>query len=346
MTAAKKTGAKGYAAEEALGNYFRSIGYYVVRGVPLCYRGYDVTDVDLWLYLKPTTISTERACVDIKRKKTPQAMERILWAKGLKGILGTERVIVATTDNRAETREFAAAHDVGILQGEFLQRVIKNHSNLPDRLSSEDFYERLKTPCIIQADVNWKNYYDNLKSRLLSDLNFDTCNYYLNEVGFVLSESTASGHRSEVANRMLYALLSFFLIAFDYTCQKYVHLDMAKRKSILLEAFRYGETGKSRSNAVLNMSLQLLSASDHGDLFTSENLRAEVDAQVADYDAESLAEYFSKPNILKNLFEHAKHLELLAFSSESYCPAGLDPASKAMIGLMCDLHGQDRKQII
>jgi hypothetical protein len=95
-----KTGVKGLVAEEALRCYFRDIGYFAVRGIPLTYKETDVTDVDIWLYVKPTSLTSERACVDVKRKRTPQVMERVLWTKGLKDVLGVDRAIVVTSDDR------------------------------------------------------------------------------------------------------------------------------------------------------------------------------------------------------------------------------------------------------
>ncbi len=68
---------KGSVAEEALRNYFLSIGYYVARGIKFTFHRFDVTDVDLWLYARNSPLSRERICVDIKNKKTPQALERI-----------------------------------------------------------------------------------------------------------------------------------------------------------------------------------------------------------------------------------------------------------------------------
>ena len=98
------SGDKGAVAEEALRAYFCSIGYFVVRSVPFVYKNYEITDVDLWLYVKATSLSAERICVDVKRKRTPQAMERVLWTRGLKDLLGVDRAIVVTTDNRPEIR--------------------------------------------------------------------------------------------------------------------------------------------------------------------------------------------------------------------------------------------------
>ncbi len=89
---------KGEVMEELLRDYFMQAGYYVVRGVPFVYEGFDITDIDLWLYSRTSSISREITIVDIKNKKTPQAIERIFWTKGLAEAVGAGNAIVASTE--------------------------------------------------------------------------------------------------------------------------------------------------------------------------------------------------------------------------------------------------------
>src|SRR5205085_8304786 len=103
---------KGDDAEELLREYFLCLNYYVARGVHFTYGGEDITDVDLWLYQRQSPVSRQRINVDIKNKKTPQAIERILWARGLQATLGLDQCIVATTDNRPTVVDFGRDHNV------------------------------------------------------------------------------------------------------------------------------------------------------------------------------------------------------------------------------------------
>ncbi len=75
---------KGYRMEESLRSYFLKTGYYVVRDVPFVYGGFDITDIDLWLYGRASSVSREITIVDAKNRRTPQAMERIFWVQGLR----------------------------------------------------------------------------------------------------------------------------------------------------------------------------------------------------------------------------------------------------------------------
>src|SRR5690349_18167138 len=119
---------KGENMEELIRNYFLTLGYYVVRGVKYQYQGYDVTDVDLYLYGRSSSLTRERINVDIKNKKSPQAFERILFATGLKKLLGFDSCIVATTDKRPAVHEFGQAHETIILDGEFLAKITSSQN--------------------------------------------------------------------------------------------------------------------------------------------------------------------------------------------------------------------------
>jgi hypothetical protein len=342
---ARKTGSKGFAAEEALRGYFRSTGYFVVRGIPLTYGQYDVTDVDLWLYVKATTLAAERTCVDVKRKRTPQAMERVLWTKGLKEVLGLDRAVVVTSDNRAETRSFGLAHGVGVLQGEFLQRVLKTFPP-SDRLTEEELLLLLNTPCVVDSDVQWRSWFKKIKATLLNSLNFDGCNTYLMAARLVLDEYCATGKSSELAVRLLYVITAYFLVCLDCTSRSFVHFDTAVRSAVLTDGFRYGEAGRRRTEEIVEMALQLLADVGKTDLFSGGALRAEFEEQVSEYRADILGEYFAKTERLKNLFTLA-----LRFEEQAYCRTLLRPHEtssdqKAVIGLICDLLGHDRKAII
>ena len=47
MTKGRQVLLKGPRMEELLRSYFIKAGYYVARGVPFIYEGFDVTDIDL-----------------------------------------------------------------------------------------------------------------------------------------------------------------------------------------------------------------------------------------------------------------------------------------------------------
>ena len=341
----KKSGAKGLAAEEALRCYFLSTGYFVVRSVPFDYKSYNVTDVDLWLYIRATSLARERACVDVKRKRTPQAMERVFWTKGLREALGIERAIVVTTDNRSETRDFGTANGVIVLHGDFLQRVINGFAPV-DRITEEEFLTLLDAPCVINSAVQWRRWYHNLKAKLIDGLDFDSCNAYLLAIKLLLDEYLVTGKSAIIPVRLLYATISYLLVCIDYASRSVAHLDIGERKSCLTDGFRYGEAGRRRTEEIVDMALLLLEDSGKTNLLSQPELRSEFERQSGDYPAEILAEHFAKLESLKYLFELARGFERQAYSRLLVLPDQCPSEQKAVIGLLCDFLRQDRRAII
>ncbi|WP_156896638.1 hypothetical protein [Desulfovirgula thermocuniculi] len=337
---------KGEVAEEALRAYFLSLGYFVVRSVPFSYKGFDVTDVDLWLYLKSTSLTRERICVDVKRKRTPQALERIFWIKGLREVLGLDRAIVATTDNRKETRDFGARHGVIVLPGEFLQRIINGVNINSNRITEELFIQDLNTKSILDGRISWPRFYRESKAVLLNALNFNGCNLYLEKIRFLIEEYLASNRTSLASLRLLYILISYFLIAVDYSSRLLIPLDFNLRKACFAEGFRYGAAGKERAKEIIDDALYLLASSSNTGLFSREKFEQEIISQLTEYPAEILADFFAKSDNLKHLFTLARDFENLAFSQSITMPHECPSHIKGILGLLCDFLRIDRRKII
>ena len=102
-----KSNQKGIVLEELLRAYFLRAGFFVIRGVPISFEGDDLTDVDLWLYERPTGTTRRVQIVDIKYKQRPKAVERLLWTRGLVDALDVDGAYVATTDKRKNLRKVA-----------------------------------------------------------------------------------------------------------------------------------------------------------------------------------------------------------------------------------------------
>jgi hypothetical protein len=124
----RKQAVQGARVEEVLRRYFLEQGYFVVRGLKCRYGGADVTDVDLWLYQRPSALLRERVIVDAKSGARPKATERILWAVGVRDLVGADRCVVATTDQRREVKDFGARGDVLVLDGRVLSRLTNRFS--------------------------------------------------------------------------------------------------------------------------------------------------------------------------------------------------------------------------
>ncbi|OVE78859.1 hypothetical protein BVY01_04295 [bacterium I07] len=337
---------KGEQAEEALRLYFLSLGNYVIRSVPFDYKGFIVTDIDLWLYMKSSSLSRERICVDVKRKKTPQAMERIFWAKGLKEVLSLDRAIVVTTDNRKETRDFGTSHDISVLPGEFLSRVVNRYSINEERITEETLLDQLRTPCLMCSNISWTQFLKEAKSCLINQLNFSGCNLLLSKIRFLIEEYLASNKSSIGALRLLYLHISYFLIGVDFSSRNLTHLDINSRKLSFDEGFRYGNAGKERADEILRTAMQLLEDTSNSDLFSYSKLEDEIKNQLSEYPAEVLAEYFARSEVMKTLFALAGEFEQNAYAKSIIKPDVCDRNMKSLLGLLCDFLHIDRRKLI
>lgn len=337
---------KGPKAEEALRIYFASLGYFVVRGVPFVYGGFSVSDIDLWLYIKASSFTRERINVDVKRKRTPQAMERIFWAKGLQQVLGLDRCVVATTDKRKETREFGASHAVTVLDGNFLRLVEEHYKTVSDRISEEAFHKEIEGESVLKPGLSWLNFHKEIKQVLISTLDFNGCNLLAKRIRFLTEELLASAPSKKSALRLLYVSLSYFLIALDYTSRSLAQLDPSSRKADLAEGFRYGVAGKKAAKEVLDTAMRIVIGLSKDDAFSHARVEDEIRHQLSSYPAEVLAEYFAKPDTMKNLFSLARDLDQLAYSPDLRSLNELDTPIKSLFGLFCDFFGFDRKRLL
>jgi len=331
---------KGAAAEEALRNYFLSIGYYVVRGVKFTYSRFDITDVDLWLYSRNSPLSRERVCVDIKNKKTPQALERIFWAKGLQTVLDLDSCIVATTDTRPDVSEFGLKHNVKVLDGKFLSRLMKSPRSHMDRISEDAFIADLDKESMGRLGGDWRGRYEASKTRLLHSLNFDGCNAWLEDIEYLLSQ-IASGIETW---RLLYSSCSHLLIAVDFILREFVTADQEQRRQVIERGIRYGVSGQVFTENVGRMAAALVEsvAAQPG---LSETLQIELRAQAASVKADLLAEFFSKTTGA-SLFEIALAFEEAAFAPQIAKPSTMPATYQAVIGVLADFCGIDRKSAL
>lgn len=337
---------KGGVAEEALRSYFNSIGYYAVRGVPFEYSGYTLTDIDLFLYLKESSISRTRSNVDIKRKRTPQAMERIFWTKGLQEVLGLDSCVVSTTDKRFETVQFGRAHDVVVLDGHFMQRVLSYGPEKDGRIAEEEFIKSIDTRSVARPNTKLKIEYEESKKLLLTEMNFNGCNRLLDKIDLVLQEYQAVGRSSEPAVRLFYAFVSYFLVSLDYVSKSFAYRSVDERKLEMSEGFKYGESGKSRVEEISKIAVSLVEQSTAGDLFIKGGLTDEIERQMNDYPAEILVEHFAKSENQKSMFEDARYFEKMAYSKNLTLPTELESHQKGIVAVICDFLRIDRKKII
>jgi len=334
MEAKKNNLYKGERLEESLREYFLSSGYYVIRGVKFKYDDIDVTDIDLWLYKRVSPADRNRGNVDIKNKKTPQAIERIFWAKGIMDVLRLDHCIVATTDRRDSILKFGLQQNVTILDGNFISKLTERNDYC--RLTEEGFYHILNSEKGDTYKNSWKYIYENSKSRLLNELDFSGCNATLNDIRFFVEKIISDQNSRSVALRMLYITLSHFLIILDYISKDLAYVENTRRLERLLDGFKFGNLGRKGVQQFLDMAIYLTG--------NSQQPQSSINSFFEDQQVTIMAEFFSQNENINILFKSAHFFESAAFSEELMQIEKMDTSLKSIIGVILDYFNIERKK--
>lgn len=323
---------KGELMEEKLRIYFLNSGYFVVRGIKYGYEGNEITDIDLVLYGQVSILSRERTNVDIKNKKSPKAFERILWTKGVQELLNFDNCVVATMDRKDSVRSYAKKHGITILDGNFLQKLTYT---LDDRLSEEELLSLFGNLSSYKEfpNQNWRSLYENSKSRLLDQLDFSGYNTNLIFLNYFL-QKTFDPQKKETAIRATYIFISHNLLTLDYILKDIAFLEPEERKSILANGFKYGNLGEDGLKKTIDMAIRI-----SGSKYKASQIKEIVD----EIEIDILKEYFSKQDVIKNLFKWSIQFEKLAFSRTLVLPNNIDIELKGVVAMFLDYFKLNRK---
>lgn len=335
---------KGFEIEEKLRNYFLQSGYYVVRGVPFSYRGFDVTDIDLWLYSRESSLARNITIVDVKNKKTPQAIERIFWAKGLAKAVNANSAIVATTDRRREVKEFGRDLDVLVLDGVFISKLSKSDSFLQNRLSDEEFLDVIDSYSLGKLDGDWKGQVLKSKGLLTKNIGFDSCNQWLEVAKFFAEQVLTKPSQIEPALRCFYFSLSLFSIGIDHILKELSFLDHDERMNRLIDGFTYGSKGRSGVSQMLSTSLSLIEQFAPEGKALSSQVRSKVNADFESLPTNIIGEYFAKSEVGKVVFSVAREFENISMSRTFINHANSTIELRGIIGCLLDYWGINRKE--
>jgi hypothetical protein len=336
---------KGPMLEEALRAYFLKAGYFVVRGVPFIFEGFDVTDVDIWLYGRASSVSREIALVDVKNKKTPQAIERIFWTKGLQQAIKADRAIVATTEKRAEVKDFGRQMDVLVLDGVFLSKLATRDAHLEQRLSDEEFLALIGSYSLAKVDGDWKGRLVACKGLLSRGLSFDVCNQLLTQGKFFAEQAITKPSQSEVALRCLYAICGYLLIAVDFELRELSFLESSDRARVIAEGFTYGSKGRNGLKKLIDLSLGLVSEYANEGRAIANQVRAKVERSLSDIPTGILGEFFSKRDVQTGLFATAREFEAFSMARVFQPHTSASTDMRSALGCLLDYWGIDRTHL-
>lgn len=337
---------KGARMEEALRAYFSDLGYFVVRSVPFKYEGFDVTDIDLWLYTRTSSVARHRAIVDIKNKKTPQAIERIFWVCGLKKALSVEQAIVATTDKRAEVKDFGREMNVTVLDGVFTARLEKKYGEPQQRMSEDEFLNLISSETLGKLDGDWRGRYEEGKSRLAYGLSFDSCNIWLEHGRFFAEQIVVRPQKKEAACRLLYAFAAFLCIGVDFILKELAFSEAIGKKKALAEGFTYGSSGAHGAEDILDAATGLVEQfAPNGELI-GRQVRERVKEEFGRLRSNMLSEYFGRAETARTTFQMACALEQHAMERTFRPYPNLEPELQGVMGVLLDYWDIERKSIL
>jgi len=335
---------KGEFMEELLRNYFLKAGYYVVRGVPFNYEGFDVTDIDLWIYGRTSSVSREIAIVDIKNKKTPQAIERIFWVKGLQLAVNATNALVATTDRRTEVKDFGREQGVLVLDGHFISRLSKSESILDSRLTEEELISEIEKYTLGKIDGDWKGRVVESKKLLAKGLNFDSCNMWLEHARYFAEQAIIKSSQRELAYRLCFLISSYLAVAVDFMLREMSFSESHDKQESLNNGFRYGSRGIKGTNSIVSASLALVEQfADNGSAISNQ-VRSNLDNELSKLPTNILSEFFSKSDVGKTLFETSRELERIAMSKEFSTHTSSTVEVRSLIGCLLDYWQLDRRE--
>ena len=345
---AKAPGSKGFDLEELLRAYFIRAGFFVARGVPLQYAGEDLTDIDIWLYERPTGSSRRRQILDAKSKNKPKAAERLFWTKGLMELLNVDGAYVATTDARPLLRAMSKQLGISLLDGADLRRIGSSDKvAFPDRLTEEEFLLKISRFDKIRRDRSVHAAYSDVKSALIDNFGAHTLNRALDTLGALASLAVSlhpNSEDAELACRVSYFAASITALAIDFVSSEFSFRTVDERKTAILNAIRFGNSDAVAGRERINLAVGLLRRYGPQGEATGHAVEAAVMRDIQQIPAEIIGDYVAKNSKQDELFQIARRLEHVAFSKRLQSFDALGSEEKSFIAALLDFCGVDRSR--
>jgi hypothetical protein len=337
---------KGYQLEELLRAYFLRAGFFVARSVPFQHAGDDLTDIDLWLYERPTGSSRRRQIVDAKSKTKPKAVERLLWTKGLAQVLDVDGAYVATTDARPMLRGISKKLGISVLDGADIKRISESEKVIyHDRMSEETFLSKVTSTDRSRRNKDFQSQYHDIKLSLIENFGTGTINRALDTFAFVSTAAVTAypnTEATETALRLSYFAGAIVALSIDYIASEVSFRASEERRTALVNAIRFGNIDEVTGLERIRLAIALLQKyAPNGDA-TARALDLAVKKDLNNIPAEIIADHVVKSTKPEDLFQIAKRLEHFCFSRTINSFDALGVEEKAFIAVLLDYSGVDR----
>ncbi|MET4731880.1 hypothetical protein ABIE64_000571 [Thalassospira sp. MBR-102] len=341
-----KSGEKGYKLEELLRAYFIRAGVYAVRGVPFQLHGDDLTDVDIWLYERPTGSSRRTQIVDAKSKTKPKAIERLFWTKGLAELLRVDGAYIATTDTRALLHEMSRKIGVSVLDGSDIKRMAESEKVLfEDRIDEEKLEQKIKSVDSSRRGKHIQDAYRDLKASLIDDFGFGTVNRALDhfsQFSKMANQCHPNSSASEVFIRLSYISASIVAISIDLCMAKVSFKSFEERRKTLLNVIRFGHDDFEVGIEKIRVAAALVEKYIPNGSALSQVMISSVQKDYASIPAEIIVDFVLSHLKRDGLFQLARHLEYRGFHQNLSSFDNLSSDEKSFLGVVLDFSGSDR----
>jgi hypothetical protein len=339
---------KGAVLEEVLRAYFLRAGFFVIRGVPFRFADEDLTDVDLWLYERPTGTSRRVQICDIKYKQRPKAVERIFWTSGLADALDVDGAYVATTDKRKSLRSVAEKLDLQLIDGTDMQRIQSSQVVLyPERMDDEQLIAELQA---VDKGFRNKNLQD-ARFDILSSLSegFGAPSAVRALEGFSRLATAAVAYHPDSqaarsAGRLAYLAGAIACQSLDYVSVGAAFRSIDERRELILRAVRLGALGNEDGQQTLRLAMALVEKYAPGGRGTAMAVEAGLKRDLDQIPAEIVADQAVRLLKSDQLFVTGRELEMASYHIALPTFDGLGIQTKSMLGALLDYANVDRQR--
>lgn len=339
---------KGAVLEELLRAYFLRAGFFVIRGVPFRFADEDLTDVDLWLYERPTGTSRRVQICDIKYKQRPKAVERLFWTRGLADALDVDGVYVATTDKRKSLRSIAEKLGLHLIDGTDIQRMQTSASILyPERIGDEQLIRELQT---IDRELRNKQLQE-WRIDILSSLSegFGAPSSVRSLEGFTrLAKAVVSFHpdsaAARAAGRLSYLAAALACASLDYVSVGAAFRTLDERRDLILNAVRLGALSDPAGQQSLKMAIALVQKYAPGGKATALAVETGMKHDLEAIPAEIVADQAVRLLKADQLFVTARELESAGYQGALPPFDSLSVTTRSMLGALLDYASVDRER--
>lgn len=339
---------KGAVLEEVLRAYFLRAGFFVIRGVPFRFADEDLTDVDLWLYERPTGTSRRVQICDIKYKQRPKAVERIFWTSGLANALNVDGAYVATTDKRKSLRAVAEKLDLQLIDGTDIQRIQNSQSVLySERMDDEQLVAELQA-----VDKSFRN--KNLQDARLDILSaisegFGAPSAVRALEGFSRLATAAVAYHPDSpaarsAGRLAYLAGAIVCQSLDYVSVGAAFRTLDERRDLILRAVRLGALGVDNGQQTLRLALALVEKYAPGGRGAATAVEAGLKRDLDLIPAEIVADQAVRLLKTDRLFMTGRELEMASYHIALPAFDDLSANTKSMLGALLDYANVDRER--